>query len=82
MSDSAAPAALMIELLSWLCARPRTYEETMEAWRTSCPRMPVWDDALLAGLVEVVPGEVGKSGLRASTVRVTPSGRALLPARL
>jgi hypothetical protein len=76
MPEPVAPAALMIELLSWLAARPRTYAETMEAWRTSCPRMPVWDDALLGGLVEIVPGDAG--GLRAATVRITPSGRALL----
>jgi hypothetical protein len=37
-----APVALVMELLLWVAARPRTYGETMEAWRTSCPRMPVW----------------------------------------
>ncbi|MGD0678897.1 MAG: hypothetical protein ABSC94_26125 [Polyangiaceae bacterium] len=41
-----APPALVMELLVWVAARPRTYQETTEAWRTSCPRMPVWEDAL------------------------------------
>ena len=37
--------ALILDLLEWLAARERTYEEVMEAWRTSCPRLPVWEDA-------------------------------------
>jgi len=37
--------ALILDLLEWLTLRPRTYEETLAAWRTSCPRLPVWEDA-------------------------------------
>ncbi len=48
------PSALMIALLEWLAARPRTYSETMEAWRTSCPRMPVWEDTMDRELIQVV----------------------------
>ncbi len=34
--------ALILDLLDWLAVRDRTYEEVMEAWRTSCPRcLPV-----------------------------------------
>jgi len=40
-----APRALIVDLLRWLDARERTYRETMDAWRTSCPRLPVWEDA-------------------------------------
>ncbi len=40
-------------LLRWIAERPRTCEETMAAWRSTCPRPPVWEDALLAGLVAV-----------------------------
>ena len=49
-----APPALTRELLAWIAARPRTYRETMDAWRTSCPRLPVWEDAFDLGLVTVV----------------------------
>jgi hypothetical protein len=42
-----------IELLSWLAARPRTYTETIDAWHTHCPRLSVWEDALIDGLIEV-----------------------------
>lgn len=69
-------SALLLELLAWVAARPRTYGDTMEAWRTSCPRSPIWEDATSAGLVEVVPGD--GSGLRESVVRLTESGRAAL----
>jgi hypothetical protein len=36
---------LILDLLEWVGRRERTYQETMEAWRTSCPRLPVWEDA-------------------------------------
>jgi hypothetical protein len=65
---------LTLELLEWVAARPRTYAEAIEAWRTNCPRDPVWDDALIAALVRVVPS---RNGI-AATVEVTPEGRALL----
>jgi hypothetical protein len=51
--EAATPSPALLELLSWVAARPRTYGETMEAWRTSCPRMSTWEDATLGGLVEV-----------------------------
>ena len=63
---------LMLDLLEWLVRRPRTYQETMEAWRTSCPRLPVWEEANERGLIETV-SENGSP-----TVRVTPVGFALL----
>ena len=75
-SDDRGVTSLHLELLSWIAARPRTYGETMEAWRTSCPRMPVWEDATMAGLVEVVDG--GSGGLSESVVRLTAAGRRVL----
>jgi hypothetical protein len=46
------------ELLVWIATRCRTYEQTMEAWRSNCPRHSVWEDASIDGLVEVVEGKV------------------------
>jgi hypothetical protein len=46
-----APTALLLDLLEWLASEPRRYAETMEAWRTSCPRLPVWEDAVERGFV-------------------------------
>jgi hypothetical protein len=37
--------ALVLDLLEWIGPQPRPYAEVMEAWRTSCPRLPVWEDA-------------------------------------
>jgi len=42
-----------LELLAWLEVRDRTYAETMEAWRSHCPRLMVWEDALADRLVAV-----------------------------
>jgi hypothetical protein len=57
MSD--VPAPLTLDFLAWLAAGPRDYVDVMEAWRTSCPRLTVWEDAIDAGLVirTHVPGE-------------------------
>ena len=73
-----APAALVLQLLEWVAARPRTYRETMEAWRTSCPKMPVWEDAIDNGLVQVVATR-DVSG--APLVTLTARGRAALASR-
>ena len=68
--SSSAPT---LELLAWLAARPRTYRETMDAWRTSCPRLSVWEDALAEGLVAV-----RREGAGDSLVGLTRAGRAVL----
>lgn len=51
----AAPA---LQLLEWVAERPRTYRETIDAWKSSCPRLTVWEDALTDGLVRVEAGRV------------------------
>jgi len=63
---------LILDLLEWLSRRDRSYEETMEAWRTSCPRLPVWEDANDHGLVCI------ENSKCRSLVRVTPAGFELL----
>jgi hypothetical protein len=65
---------LILDLLEWVGRKERTYQETMEAWRTSCPRLPVWEDANDRGLLEAA------SANGRSLVRVTPAGLALLQA--
>jgi DNA-binding PadR family transcriptional regulator len=64
--------ALIVALLDWVARRERSYNETMDAWRTSCPKLPVWEDANDRGLIVVE--EVGGRTI----VRITPSGLALL----
>ncbi|MGH9098515.1 MAG: 3-phosphoglycerate dehydrogenase, partial [Acidimicrobiales bacterium] len=43
---------LILDLLEWLGSGPRPYAEVLEAWRTSCPRFPVWEDANGRGFIE------------------------------
>jgi D-3-phosphoglycerate dehydrogenase / 2-oxoglutarate reductase len=45
--------SLTSQLLEWLAARPRCYADVMEVWRTSCPRLPVWEAAVEQGWVQV-----------------------------
>jgi hypothetical protein len=51
--------ALILDLLEWVSTEPRPYAEVLEAWRTSCPRLPVWEDAHDRGFVarRRVPGQ-------------------------
>jgi DNA-binding PadR family transcriptional regulator len=67
--------ALILDLLEWVASGEKSYEQVMDAWRTSCPRLPIWEDASDRGLIttERVNGR--------SIVRVTPSGLALLQQR-
>ena len=44
--------ALILNLLEWIGPHPRPYAEVIEAWRTSCPRLPVWEDANEHGFIE------------------------------
>jgi hypothetical protein len=61
--------ALRLQLLQWLTARPRTYAETLEAWRTSCPRLSIWEDACIDGLIDSSGG---------TFVSLSPKGQLLL----
>ena len=65
---------LVRELVEWVDKEPRSYAEVLEAWRTSCPRLTVWEDASDRGFVErrsvagqgviVVATEAGRAFLR------------------
>jgi hypothetical protein len=67
-----APAPT-VELLSWLAVRTRTYEETIDAWHSHCPRLTTWEDALIDGLIRIE-----RTRRESSTVGLTDRGRAVL----
>lgn len=69
---------LTLQFLAWAESGPRTYGDAMAAWRTSCPRLPVWEDALDNGLVRVEPAP--GAAMADSPVALTPRGRAVLAA--
>ncbi len=73
MSMTADP--LVLDFVEWVAREPRTYSEVIGAWKTSCPRLTVWEDAADLGLVarETVKG----FGL---VVKVTDDGERLLRA--
>ena len=50
-----APTA---QMLAWVAERPRSYADAIETWKTSCPRLAVWEDALADELVRVDRGFV------------------------
>ena len=62
---------LIFDLVEWVAKAPRTHADVMNTWRTSCPRLTVWEDAVDRGLVE----------RKSAAVVVTPRGRKFLQAR-
>ncbi len=65
--------AVVLDLIEWVAARPRTYAEVMDAWRTSCPRLPIWEDAVDSGFVVRTTDRP-----RGTMVEVTARGAAFL----
>lgn len=66
--------SLTLQLLAWIASGRRTYGETMDAWRSTCPRLTVWEDAVGEGLVRVQRGRFATD----SIVDLTPRGRRVL----
>jgi hypothetical protein len=71
MSDPVA--ALVLDLLEWIGPEARPYPEVMDAWRTSCPRLPVWEEATARGFLT----RGHREGVGA-VVSVSPAGLAHL----
>ena len=67
MNELPAVTAPTLQMLAWIAEQSRSYAETIEVWKTSCPRLSVWEDALADGFVFVDRG----------AVRLTASGRAV-----
>jgi len=69
----AQPSLIMIQFLQWVADRPRRREDVMDAWRSSCPRFPVWEDARAEGLIRQCGGQHGEH-----RVELTERGRTAL----
>ncbi|MBV9976585.1 MAG: hypothetical protein JO105_14465 [Hyphomicrobiales bacterium] len=67
---------LILDLLEWLEREPRSYADVMDAWRTSCPRLTVWEDAMDRGLV----ARIARPG-KGAVIAVTDAGRGFLRER-
>jgi hypothetical protein len=75
MPESDPVAALVLDLLEWIGPNARPYSEVMEAWRTSCPRLPVWEEANASGFL--THSRLDGVG---SVIAVSPAGLAHLAA--
>jgi hypothetical protein len=73
-----AADALTRDFLVWLEDAPRTYAEALDVWRTSCPRLSIWEDALADELIQIesAPGRTSNQ----DRVTLTFRGRAVLEA--
>ena len=84
-SVSDTTEVLVLDLLEWIGPSPRPYGEVLDAWRTSCPRLTIWEDANDRGFIacHFEPGRgrlvsVSAAGLR--HLRTTGASSALLRA--
>ena len=66
--------SLVADLLEWVALRPRPYDEVMDAWRTTCPRLSVWEDTLDANLIRLEHAERSSKTL----VGITEQGTRFL----
>ena len=73
---STAARSLLLDFLQWIAVEPRPYQDVMDAWRTSCPRLSIWEDALAENLVKTARGDGELTGQM--VVTLTDAGRALL----
>jgi hypothetical protein len=73
-SSTTASTALTLQFLAWVADGPRSYGEAMDAWRSTCPRLSIWEDAVRDGLVRLENG----GAMKASRVVLTPAGKARL----
>lgn len=67
--------ALVLDLLEWLGSGARPYAEVIDAWRTSCPRLPVWEEANARGFL------VHRREASGTTIALSPAGIAHLAAQ-
>ena len=67
--------ALIVDLLEYVACQERSYDEAIEAWHTSCPKLPVWEEANERGLIT----RVRANGH--AVVQITAAGTALLEQR-
>jgi hypothetical protein len=67
--------SLILDLIEWIGEAPQPYTKVLAAWRTSCPRLTIWEDAIDAGFIAHQPADHGPS-----TVCVTAAGLAFLAA--
>ena len=74
MTEPADLSALTLQLLGWVASQPRSYSEAMEAWRSTCPRMTIWEDAVSEGFIALA----GRAAMRDRIVVLTTRGRAAL----
>ena len=64
---------LVLDFVEWIAREPRTYAEVIATWKTSCPRLTIFEDATERGYV--ARESVAGSGL---FIAVTEDGAKFL----
>jgi len=67
--------SLILDLLEYVACKERNYAEVIEDWHTSCPRLPIWEEANERGLI------VRTRANGHAVVEITAAGAELLAQR-
>lgn len=62
---------LTSQMLEWIEQGRHPYAEVIDVWKSSCPRLTIWEDACADGLVNSAPGMLG-------VVSLTEKGKCFL----
>jgi hypothetical protein len=73
MDEAMENQSLILDLVEWVAREPRSYRDVMDAWRTSCPRLTIWEDANDHGFLARADDGSGRS-----MVHATDAGLRLL----
>jgi hypothetical protein len=66
--------SLTLQLLEWVAQGSHRYSETIDVWKTSCPRFMIWEDACADGLIDSRPGRDGLVSLTAKGAQLLAEG--------
>jgi hypothetical protein len=73
-AGASPPVSLLaLQFLTWVAAGPRTHDDVMDVWRSTCPRQSVWEDMVIDGLVAFQNGS--------KRIGLTAAGRTALAAQ-
>jgi hypothetical protein len=68
--------ALTQQMLHWIAQGTHSYAEVLDTWKSSCPRLTIWEDACADGLVDAAPGMSGVVSLTEKGKRFLSEGHA------
>jgi hypothetical protein len=71
----------MLQFLAWVARGRRTHGDVMDAWQSSCPRLSLWEDAVIGGYVRFA-GDAARSVVLTRLGEITLAAQSQTEAKL